>query len=192
MAGGVAEGVQALGRDGVQKIKKWLDSTTHVAIEWTVYDNQPVCTLQNLSGKPKRFDLLGKMLKKGSPPVAVEAKRYSSAHSQGKLFQEFIATAYSTSAYELKHFGDSGREYMWVTYHPFAQREWKNLLKRKNIVKALGEHPELLAGEKVDEDLVDALATRVWLLVIHSKQHALILKKKELKQVFSVINRKGA
>ena len=53
----VAEEAQELGRDGVLAVKQWLESTTHVNFDFMVYDNQAKCTLENLSEKPKRFDL---------------------------------------------------------------------------------------------------------------------------------------
>jgi hypothetical protein len=195
----VAEEAQELGRDGVLAVKQWLESTTHVNFDFMVYDNQAKCTLENLSAKPKRFDLEGRFLEKKARALSVESKHYKTVGGQAAGFQEFLAIAYSTTARELETIGDTRREYMWVTYHPFAQTLWPKLTKKGNIRKALENYPRFLGQapnepegtyRDVNEDVVDLLADRLWVLVFSHKQEKLMLSPKELSKVFAQLKRK--
>lgn len=39
-----AEANHELGREGVFKVKAWLEATTHLTMPWNVYDHTAVCT----------------------------------------------------------------------------------------------------------------------------------------------------
>ena len=195
----VAEEAQELGRDGVLAVKQWLESTTHVNFDFMVYDNQPKCTLENLSPNPKRFDLEGRFLEKKARALSVESKRYKTVGGQAAGFQQFLAITYSTTARELETVGDTRREYMWVTYHPFAQTKWPKLTKKANIREALLAYPKYLGTTDglptgtvrgLDEDVVDLLTQRLWILVFNEKQERLMLSPKELSKVFAQLKRK--
>lgn len=184
-----AEEVQELGRKGVLAVKRWLESTTHINLDFIVYDNQAMCTLIDLNGGSKRFDLTGRILGSDQRPISVEAKRYSTPGHQGTEYKKFLAIAYSTYLAEREARGETRREYMWVTYHPFLQGEWSRLTKRSAIESALRTYPEYLAGRAIDHDVVDQLKERLWLLVFSKKQESLTLSQKELAKVFSQLKR---
>jgi hypothetical protein len=187
----VAEATQKLGMDGVYAIKRWLESTTYLALPFNAYENQPVCTVMRLDGGKKTFDLLGHFLGEHKCPVVVEAKKYSTPGHQGSMYMEYLANAYSATAYDLKNQGDVRREYVWVTYHPFSQGKWTGLLTKKEVKAAVAQHPQFLGGDAVDDDIAELVSQRLWLLVTHDKQDRLTLTSHELHQVFSVIDRKG-
>jgi hypothetical protein len=45
-----AEEAHEIGRDGVFKVKQFLESTTHLCMPWTAYEHTTVCKLQRLDG----------------------------------------------------------------------------------------------------------------------------------------------
>lgn len=187
-----AEEAQELGRKGVLDIKRWLESTTYINVDWIIYDNQPACTVENLSDKPKRFDLMCRFLGKKKRPLIVECKAYKTVGGQAAGFDDFLATAYSSIARKLDATGDDRAEFMWVTYHPFSQTKWNSLLSKKNIRAALAlpRNVALLGGKAIDEDVVDLLAERLWVLVMHRKQKKLTLSQTELSRVFAELERR--
>jgi hypothetical protein len=188
----VAEPTQLLGLEGVYFIKRWLESTTHVDLPWNVYEDSPQCTLVCLDGQLKRFDLAGHFLGLDRRPLVVEAKKYSTPGHQGTEYVKYLAIAYSSTVRDIQTVGDTKREYLWVTSHPFSQGNWKDLLSRKQVEAALGKHPELLAGKPIDDDVVEKLSNRLWLLVLHDKQDGLLLTAEELYAVHGVLKRKEA
>ena len=130
----------------------------------------------------------------------MESKRYKTVGGQAAAFEEFLAVAYSTTAREIETVGDTRREYMWVTYHPFSLTKWSKLTKKATIRKALEKHPQF-AGRRpgadaegdyreIDEDVLDLLSQRLWVLVFSQKQEKLMLSPKELSKVFAQLKRK--
>lgn len=186
----VAEGTQQLGLEGTYDVKTWLESTTFLELPFNVYENQPQCTLLLRDGSVKRYDLHGYFLDVRRPAV-VESKRYTTPGHQATAFTEFLANSYSAASQDLATIGDVGREYIWVTTHPFAQTKWRDLTHPDEIRAALKAHSQLLAGEEIDEDLLRLVAGRLWLLVMHEKQKKLMLTRGELQLVRTVLDRKA-
>jgi len=180
-----------LGLKGVLFIKRWLESTTHIDLPFNAYENQAVCTLPLLNGNVKRWDLSGFFLGKDVRPLVVEAKAYSTPGHQGTEYVKYLANAYSATAKEMAEVGDRRREFIWVTSHPFSQKRWKDLLSRDYMHEALKDNADVLGGNEVDDNLVETLADRLWVLVIHQKQESLLLRPKELLAVHRVLKRKG-
>jgi hypothetical protein len=192
-----AEAAHEEGRKGVFRTKRWLESTTHIGLDFDAYDWSNECTVtclgKNQQGGPnlQTFDLKGTIYK-SKRVLFVENKTYTSVGSQGPDFQDFLAIAYSATAAEVARLGDPEWEFMWVTTFPFAQGKWAKLIKRSNIKKAVEEDTSgLLGGAPIDDDILDLLADRIWLLVIHKRQHDLTLSPKELAMVEGKLNRKG-
>lgn len=149
-----------------------------------------MCTVPLLDGK-KVFDLAGQFLGSQSRPVVVENKSYSSDGGQYTQYQEFLATAYSATARALRDVGDTGHEFIWVTSHPFKLPKWSVLDSPQEVHEALAAFPKCLGeGHVVDSELVRTVASRVWVLVMNSKQESISLTAKELQQVFTVLPRK--
>lgn len=186
-----AEPVQNTGRQGVFAAKKWLEATTHVKLTWNCYDTPVHCTLPLLDGSTKLFDLAGTML--GSPrPVVVESKRYSTAGRQAAAYTEYLAHAYSSTVRGWDIFGgDEERQFFWVTWHPFSQTKWPQLVSHTEVSEALKEHPGALAGRSPDEDVLRLVADRLWLIVLHERQEELTLTEDELHLVMAQLKRTG-
>ena len=156
-----------------------------------VYTNTAVCTLTRLDGKVKRYDLFGQIFRDPPDPFYVEVKNYTSAGGkQPEEYWEFLANAYSITAQDDKT-EDARRQFAWVTLHPFEQTAWSELTTAKRVAKALKKHPEVLAGEQVNPDLLSLTASRLWLLVLHERQTDLMLTSVELAIIEGQLNRKG-
>lgn len=188
----VAEEIQEIGRKGVYEIKEWLESTVRFQFSYTVYDRREQCSVTCLDGSHKALDMVGKTLDGREAPVNVECKKYSSASGQTAEFRKFLAIAYSSTAHSIKEFGsDPEREFMWVTFHPFAQGKWKKLGKPSYLRECIEEHKTLLNGTSIDDDLLSVVASRLWLLVVHKRQMSLRLSESELAHVKAALTEKG-
>src|SRR3954452_3193517 len=115
-----AEQNHELGREGVFRVKAWLEATTHLSMPWNVYDHTAVCTRTRLDGGVKRYDLSGQFIGEHQRPAVVEAKTYTGVGGQAAEYIEFLANAYSTTAQEIATVGDTKTEFIWVTTHPFT------------------------------------------------------------------------
>src|SRR4051794_36351454 len=94
-----AEEAHEHGREGVALFKRWLESTTYIELNWSVYEKPQFCTLPLLNGR-KKFDLVGEFIGPRQRPLAVECKRYSSAGDQAAAFRRFLSEAYSNTVKE--------------------------------------------------------------------------------------------
>ncbi|WP_280466865.1 hypothetical protein [Nocardia cyriacigeorgica] len=185
-----AEEVQELGRQGVAEVKRWLEATTFLELQWNAYENGPMCTLMHRAGR-KKFDLVGNFISEARQPIYVEAKKYSKDGGQHKEYRKFLAIAYSATARSIEERGgDIGAEFIWITFNPFYITGWKELATGAKIESALMEFPELLGDKEIDFDLVRKVADRVWLLVLNEKQGQITMSFDELMKVFTVLDRK--
>lgn len=173
-----------VGEEGVTEVKEWLEATTRYAFTFTVYDSATMCTRRRLDGSKKTFDLEGSTVPRHSgevpKPVSVEVKKYSSAADQKPQFREFLATADSHTALEVKEVGDPEREFVWVTYHPFNLTDWSKLHDVNYLKGCVEEHSSLLGDEKINLDLLARVAERTSLFVVGQRQVDLRLDKIEL------------
>jgi hypothetical protein len=189
----VAEAVQQKGRDGVDRTKRWLESTTWIELPFDAYETTQMCTLARLDGAEKRYDLAGYLFTQPKTPLYVEAKDYDSAGGkQGGEYWAFLSNAYSITARDLSSVsGDGRREFAWVTRHPFQVTDWADLTTPKRIEMALDRDPAALGGKPRDADIVKLTSDRVWLLVVHKRQEDLVLTPAELAMIEAQLNRKG-
>jgi hypothetical protein len=173
-----AEGLHELGREGVLRVRRWLDSTARFSMSHTAYDLDPdrqpytQVRVEQLNG---RFDLVGDIRdergQKGNT-VYVECKAYTSAGNQGTLYAEYLATCYSAFAAKHKALGHPPSvEFMWVTTHPFAQTNFAKLTDEATIAEACADesHKTRLGEDAYDADLGELLATRLWLVVVNDR-----------------------
>lgn len=183
---------QRLGIEGVQEIKEWLEATTRFAFTYTAYDSEAMCTVTCLNGAQKLLDLEGNTTKLPKRPVSVEAKKYSTVGHQGTEFKKFLAIAYSSTAKIIEDVGEDWfREFLWVTYHPFSQGDWPDLLTLAYLRGCLEEHSAILDGRAIDDDLLAKVASRIWVLVVQQKQVDIRLSKVELMVVNAAFAKEG-
>lgn len=185
-----AETNHVVGQEGVRLVKRYLESTTHLALPHTIYDNEGLCSLEKLDGKVKRYDLVGHFITGTHRPVAVESKKVTGVAGQPAEFAEFLANAYSVTARQSQVSADDLREFMWVTWHPFAQKKWMSLRDEEELKEALAAHPEVLAGEDVDDKIVRKVSERLWLVPLHARVEELLLEPRELWSVLGVLDRR--
>lgn len=176
-----AEGLHELGREGVLRIRRWLDSTARFSMSHTAYDLDPdrnpytQVRVEQLNGTFENFDLVGDIRdergKKGHT-VYVECKNYTSAGNQGVMYTEYLATCYSAFAAKHKALGHPPSvEFMWVTTHPFAQTNFAKLTDKATIADACADetHTKRLGDDSYDPDLGELLAKRLWLVVVNDR-----------------------
>lgn len=176
-----AEGLHELGREGVLRIRRWMDSTARFSMSHTAYDLDPdrkpytQVRVEQLDGTFENFDLVGDIRdergKKGNT-VYVECKNYTSAGNQGTLYTEYLATCYSAFAAKHKALGHPPSvEFMWVTSHPFAQTNFAKLTDKATVADACADetHIRRLGDESYDPDLGELLASRLWLVVVNDR-----------------------
>lgn len=187
-----AEEVQELGRDGVAMVKRWLEATTFMELQWNVYEDTAKCVVPCLGGLKKKFDLAGAFIGINRNPVVVESKRYKSSGGQHKYFKEFLAIAYSNILREEEILGsDLKREFVWVTTTPFQITEWNELATERKIVQSLDANPGYLGGIPIDLKVVRKASERVWVLVMNQKQEDISLNHDELMTVLTTLKRKA-
>jgi hypothetical protein len=176
-----AEGLHELGRDGVMRIRRWLDATARFAMSHSVYDLDPdrrpytQVRVEQLDGRFENFDLVGDMRdaqgRRGNT-VYVECKSYSSAGNQGAYYDEYLATCYSAFAARQSNVGHvPSIEFMWVTTHPFAVTNFAKLTHEPTIASACADetHNTRLGDEPYDPRLGAILADRLWLVVVNDR-----------------------
>lgn len=175
------ETAQSLGIEGVTEIKEWLEATTRFAFTYTAYDSEAMCTVTCLNGENKLLDLEGSTTKDPKKPVSVECKKYTTVGHQGAEFRRFLAIAYSSTAKKIAEVGvDWERDFMWVTFHPFSQTNWKKLLTVAHLRACLEKNKDLLDDKPIDDDLLAKIAARIWVMVVEKKQVEIRLTKQEL------------
>lgn len=177
------ETAQRIGYEGLHEIKEWLEATTRFAFSYTVWDSEPMCTRECLDGTRKALDLEGNTVGKPGErprPVSVECKKYTTVGGQAEGYREFLAVAYANTAYTIDSGGvDAERNFLWVTYHPFSQSKWSELLTVSHLRECVEEYDSFLAGQKVDDDLLATVAQRVSVMVVGQRQVDLRLSKDE-------------
>jgi hypothetical protein len=194
-----AEEAHELGREGVFKVKQFLESTTHLQVPWTAYDHKAVCTRQRLDGTKKVYDLRGFFLGERRRPLYIEAKNYSTPGGQGILYREYLADVYSITAKAVADDMDEESEFMWITWHPFSQSAWTRLATHDYIREAVLKYSDCLGLEAdvepedvIDDEMCRLVASRLWIIVLTERQHQLVLTPDELKLAMTKLNREGA
>lgn len=187
------EAVQELGREGVGKVRAWLEATTWFDLPFNAYEDGARCKVATYNG-PKKFDLRGHFRgdKQQRRIVTVECKKYATPGGQRAEFDKFLAIAYSATLKTTRELQAPWREdFLWVTFHPFAQGKWPKLAHHSYFLNVLNR-PEMapyLGGEPIDEELAREVAGRIWLLVLNDRQLDLALTSDELLAVLRVLNR---
>jgi hypothetical protein len=182
-----AEGLHELGRQGVMRIRRWLDSTARFSMSHTAYDLDPdgkpytQVRVEQLDGRFENFDLVGDIRSpqgKVGNTLYVECKNYTSAGNQGDFYVEYLATCYSALAARTTSLGHvPSVEFMWVTTHPFSQTKFTTLTSKSAIADACAHetHKARLGSEKYDPDLGEVLSKRLWLVIANHRLDEMIM-----------------
>jgi hypothetical protein len=185
----VGEANHLKGADGARRAKKWLDATTRVKASWT---NEDEVNINKLSfpwphgGQTFSFDLGGILSgdEFENQTFVSEVKNYNVVGDQPEHYDDWLAKSYI--ARQLNPALTDN--FMWITWHPFAQTNWKKLCTAEWIEKGLltPKNRERIFGEKdldkakmaVDPGLVADVAARLWLIVLSERQEKLVITGK--------------
>jgi hypothetical protein len=168
----LGETLHVIGHDGAKRAKVWLEKTGRVDVNFSRYEVSEAAflTFPKVLGDPFSFDLGGVLrLEGGRASFLGEVKRVSSAAGQGGMYQEYLAKCYRTAI-------QTGLPYhfMWITWHPFSLTTWTQLCTAEQIRAAVEAHKEAYCGDAtIDDDLCEALAERLWLIVLSDRQEDL-------------------
>lgn len=161
-----------IGRTGVERARLWLEKTGRVNVNFTVYEvgAVPFLTFADALGKDFSFDMSGILnLDEGKSTFYGEIKKYSAVGKQPEEYTEYLAKCYRATVTS-----DSPFHFFWITWHPFSQGKWASLCSADEIRSALETHAaKYLGSEQVDEEVVKAMAERLWLVVLSDRQEAL-------------------
>lgn len=178
------EETQEKGREGARRAKEWLESTTRVNACWVNPDRFAVGKLSfpwaGSDRQPFSYDL-GGLLRRGDlegQSFYAEVKNYRNASNhQADEYVEYLAKSYC--AYIARPaFCDS---FMWITWHPFSSTKWSQLCSADFVFDAVVKHRQDTLGVsdegeakiKVDRATCEAVAARLWLIVLSDKQEKL-------------------
>lgn len=177
-----AEESHETGREGAYRAKVWLESTTRLAVPWTSYDLEtaPYLRILRPDGTAHRFDLAGHFLDSamGGRRFLAEVKNYTLAGAQGAQYARYLADCY----YATLQFGrDYPLEFMWITWHPFRVTNWTSLCGDKRVVRAaISDHSHHLCGRDIDDEFCEAVADRLWLIVLSTRQERDLVPTSEM------------
>jgi hypothetical protein len=174
------------GRDGVRRVKRWLESTTRFAVPWDVYGSPNQTTVKLLSGEAKGYDIAGHLIGEDGapgPPFYGEVKNYHSVSDQPALYHEYLARSYSAALEATSSEHDPEIEFMWVTWHPFSQTKFLELCGAEEIEQACSSHTKYLGEEQFDRSFAETLAQRLWLLIVNPRQDEMTMSKGFLGEV---------
>lgn len=189
-----AEGLHAVGRDGAERIKRWLEYTARFAITHAAHvlneENTPYgqVLVKLLDDSIESFDLVGTVLDEDGRhgnTLYVECKAYSEAGNQGVLYDEYLAVAYSAFARQRRDFGSHPDwEFMWATTHPFAVTTFSTLTTEPAIRRACSaeKHRDRLGDEDYDQELGRLLAPRLWMCIVNDRMLDEMLMGKVLRR----------
>jgi hypothetical protein len=163
------------GRLGVINAKSWLESTTRVQIQFDVYQSASQCSLPLGNGETKAFDLVGLHIEEDGAttrcPLYVEVKNYNSVGDQPAQYAEYLEIVYRAALHEAQG-ANRHLEFMWLTWHPFAQTKWNKLCSEDELRDTLTNAASVGA---LDEGLVRVLPDRLWLVVLGTRQDDLTM-----------------
>lgn len=189
------ERIQEKGRRGAHLARLWLDHTGRVRIDFDAYNWPDHVVLPPVAGPSKAFDLAGHLLNEDghvAAPLYVEVKNADTEGSQKSQYKRYLANCYSVTAKAIQDDGlDRACEFMWATWHPFWITEWPDLTSKRVIREAVEEHQdEILDGRDVEDDLIELLSHRCWVIVLGRRHHELSMSAWMLGEVRkAIVNR---
>lgn len=174
------EEIHALGADGAQRAKRWLEGTTRVLHVWMNPEDAAKLTFGWASSGSFSFDL-GGSLQGGdlhNKNFYAEVKKYSSAGDQGTEYRKYLAKCYLALAQQpamCDHF-------MWITWAPFSIIKWPVLRNAEYVRESVLKYSAKTLGgedEHPDDTLCKEVADRLWLIVLSDRQEELRLTDEE-------------
>ena len=188
------EAIQAIGVDGADRAKRWLEGTTRVLHVWTNPEDDKKLTFSWASTGEFSFDLGGTLqgAELHGKNFFAEVKKYSSAGDQGTEYPKYLAKCYLA----LTQRPEWCDHFMWITWAPFSVTKWPNLMSAEYVAQSvkLEKHRKRTLGTadaEPDLDHCAEVARRLWLIVLSDKQEVLRLTEDERGEIFK-LRMKGA
>ena len=175
------------GREGARRAKEWLDATTRVNAMYVNPNPLAVNKLTfprgNPEAEPFSFDLGGFLLggEIDGEEFLAESKFYASHGDQGTAYVKYLAQCYCAYG----HRPERCDNFMWITWAPFLVTKWPDLCTPdyvKSAVlthceRALNEIDSSAAADLVDDTICEAVARRLWIIVLSERQETLVISK---------------
>ena len=186
------EAIQAIGIDGADRAKRWLEGTTRVLHVWTNPEDAAKLTFSWATEGEFSFDL-GGTLQGGElhgKNFYAEVKKYSAARDQGTEYPKYLAKCYLA----LQQRPEMCDHFMWITWAPFLVSKWAHLMTPDYVATSVKTHREKtlgITGAEPDLPHCAAVAGRLWLIVLSDKQEALRLTEDERGEIFKLRMRGG-
>lgn len=189
---GSGEALHIAGDDGARRAKRWLEASTRVSKSWLNTDPAigARCRFTWPRGNTSFSFDIGGFLCGGEfegHSFLAECKNYATAGDQGTEYSQYLAkcyTAYMAQPRWSDHF-------MWITWHPFNVTTWASLCEPEKVRDSvLSEHSRIFgvdskgdAEDMIDGAAVDAVANRLWLIVLSRNQERLVISRKHLARI---------
>lgn len=183
------EALHKAGDDGARRAKRWLEASTRVSKSWLNTDPAigERCEFKWPNGDTTFSFDIGGFLCGGEfegHSFLAECKNYTTIGDQPSEYDTYLAKCYAAYLEQPKW----SDHFMWITWHPFSVTSWKNLCGRVKVREAaLAEHRRLFgvdskeeAEKVIDENVVDAVSERLWLIVLSRNQERLVISRKHL------------
>ncbi len=175
------------GREGARRAKEWLDATTRVNAQ---YVNPNPLAIKKLTfpwteakKKPFSYDLGGYLLggDLAGQEFLAECKFYDSPHDQGTEYVKYLAKCYCAYL----HRPERCDNFMWITWAPFLVNSWKDLMTADRVAAAVLKHcehtlcetDEATAKPLLDHAACEAVADRLWIIVLSERQETLVISR---------------
>ncbi|MEJ1155157.1 hypothetical protein [Microbacterium marmarense] len=124
-----------------------------------------------------------------------ESKNYAEPSDLPKHYSKFLAQCYV--AYD--KMPSRADHFMWIAWSPHSITDWPKLTTsdyvRTHVLKhrerVFGTDDEAKAAALVNEDVVSAVASRLWLVVLSTKQETLVISKEHRSVIEAYETKKG-
>lgn len=186
---GSGEALHKAGDDGARRAKRWLEASTRVSKSWLNTDPTigARCQFTWPHGTTGFSFDIGGFLCGGEfegHSFLAECKNYNTAGDQGTEYSMYLAKCYAAYMAQPRW----SDHFMWITWHPFSVTTWASLCKRDKVRDSvLSEHNRVFGVDSkdqakgiIDETVVDAVADRLWLIVLSRNQERLVISRKHL------------
>lgn len=174
------EALHALGQDGARRAKRWLESTSRVDACWVDPDKgaREKLTVAWPQGGSFSFDLGGRL--RYSPfdgqLFFAEVKNHTTASNLNTEYDAFLAKCYVTYL-ERPTYAD---HFLWLSWTPHGVSRWASLTSAENVQQAVITHAHRIFPADSDPDtavdlaVCQAVAERLWILILSRKQEDLV------------------
>jgi hypothetical protein len=176
-----AEETQEQGRQGVEAVKRWLESTVRFEVRYSVYTHAVRTTLQTAAGS-KRFDLRGTHFNEDyQDPVEIyiEVKNYTSDEGLATEWIDFVANSYSATHLEWDRIGrDPMWEFMFASTHPWSPTKYWTATDPAAVRTACEARPGLIPATGLIDERISTVSQRLFLWLISKRQDDMTMAKR--------------